>query len=513
MASQDPIRPSAPAVATLPTMPPAVATEPDNDDEPPLRLFGAVGQARSLFAEILDWMLAPLLLVWPLSVGFTFLVAQSISNAPFDRALSNSVNALAEQVRQTRAGPRINLPQAAREILQSDEADTVYFQVLGGKGELLAGELEMPAPADDDEDRTLGSVRFRDDRVRTNDIRVAFMWLESSEPRQSRPVLIQVGETLEKRTQLANEIIKGVILPQFVVLPISVLLVWFGLTRGIAPLDKLVSKLRARTPQDLSPINPQDAPEEIAPLVTSFNELLARLESTMAAQRRFVADAAHQLKTPLAGLRMQAELALREVQREELDRSLRQIARGSQQASRLASQLLTLAGAENRSLNPDMAAPLDLVQMAREVTGEWVPEALARGHDLGFESCTAPVLILGDDLLLREALKNLIHNALHYTPPPGRITVRVVDLPVPALEVEDTGPGIAESERERVFEPFYRILGNPSDGSGLGLAIVREICQKHGANVQLVVSSDGLHGGLLVRVQFPVWSQNATHAN
>ncbi|MGL4573576.1 MAG: sensor histidine kinase N-terminal domain-containing protein [Burkholderiaceae bacterium] len=197
--------------------------------------FAQSGPARSLFSEILDWMLAPLLLVWPMSVGFTFLVAQGLSNGPFDRALGDSVLAVAEQVRETDTGVRLNLPSAARDILRSDELDVITYQVIGHEGELLVGDRDMPAPLAY-EVIAPGAVRFRDDRVRGIDVRVAYLWLEGALTGNQRPVLIQVAETLEKRTRLANEIIKGVILPQFVVLPIAVLLVWFGLTRGIAPL-------------------------------------------------------------------------------------------------------------------------------------------------------------------------------------------------------------------------------------------------------------------------------------
>jgi two-component system, OmpR family, sensor histidine kinase TctE len=460
--------------------------------------FTQTGPARSLFAEILDWMLAPLLLVWPMSVGFTFLVAQGLSNGPFDRALGDSVLAVADQVRETERGLRLNLPEAARDILRSDELDVITYQVLGHEGELLGGDRDMPVPLTY-EVVSPGVVRFRDDRVRGTEVRVAYMWLDSSNTGDDRPILIQVGETLEKRTRLANEIIKGVILPQFVVLPIAVLLVWFGLTRGIAPVEDLSAKLRARRADDFSPINLRDAPEEMHVLVRSFNDLLERLERNMAAQRRFVADAAHQLKTPLAGLRMQAELALRESGREEIERSLKQIARGSQQATRLANQLLALARAENLALGAVPRGPLDLVALARHVTSDWVPEALAAGHDLGFESSADTVNLSGNTTLLGEMLKNLIDNAIRYTPSPGHITVRVQGAAKPLLEVEDTGPGVAESERERVFEPFYRVPEATSEGTGLGLAIVREIARQHDAAVTLHSASPH---GLIVRVVF-----------
>jgi two-component system, OmpR family, sensor histidine kinase TctE len=460
--------------------------------------FGQNGPARSLFSEILDWMLAPLLLVWPMSVGFTFLVAQGLSNGPFDRALADSVIAVADQVRETDSGTRLVLPPAARDILRSDELDVISYQVIGHQGEMLGGDRDMPAPLAH-EVVVPGAIQFRDDRLRTNEVRVAYMWLDRSSFSGERAVLIQVAETLEKRTRLANEIIKGVILPQFVVLPLAVLLVWFGLTRGIAPVETLSAKLRERRADDFSPISLADAPEEMHVLVRSFNDLLLRLEKNAAAQRRFVADAAHQLKTPLAGLRMQAELALREQSSEGIERSLKQIARGSQQATRLANQLLSLARAETLAAQPLPQINVDLNALAASVTAEWVPEALRVGHDLGFEASAAPALVRGNATLLGEMLKNLIDNAIRYTPAPGRITVRVHGDAAPQLIVEDNGPGVPAQQRERVFEPFYRPPESSSEGTGLGLAIVREIAAQHGARVD--IESAQPHG-MIVRIRF-----------
>jgi two-component system sensor histidine kinase TctE len=325
-------------------------------------------------------------------------------------------------------------------------------------------------------------------------VRIGYLYVDVIEGDEIPPVLVQVAETLDRRTRLANEIIKGVIFPQFMILPVAVLLVWFGLSRGLAPLQALQRRIRGRSPDDLSPIDPRGAPEEIAPLVDAFNELLDRLGASVNAQKRFIADAAHQLKTPLAGLRTQSELALRERDATELRRSLEQIARGSQRAAHLVSQLLSLARTENLRETATLE-PLDLEPLMRDVVTEWVPVALERGIDLGFESVDEPgdarariagPPLLGHPLLLRELAKNLLDNALRYTPRGGTVTARVVSGTSDVrLEVEDSGPGIPEAERELVFERFYRVLGTGVDGSGLGLPIVREIVELHGATVRV----------------------------
>jgi two-component system, OmpR family, sensor histidine kinase TctE len=323
-------------------------------------------------------------------------------------------------------------------------------------------------------------------------------------------VLVQVAETLDKRTRLANEIIKGVIFPQFMILPVAVLLVWFGLARGLAPLKSLQRRIRDRAPDDLSPIDPRGAPEEIAPLVDAFNDLLERLHTTISVQKRFIADAAHQMKTPLAGLSTQSELALRERDPAELRRALEQIARGSQRAAHLVSQLLSLARTENLR-EAAALVPLDLSAFAREVVSDWVPAAIERGIDLGLEVQDASGTdrpgtdhIVGHPILLRELLNNLVDNALRYTPREGTVTVRVAtDGDRVFLEVEDSGPGIPEGERELVFERFYRVLGTGVDGSGLGLPIVREIADQHGATIEIDDARPGERPpGTLITVAF-----------
>jgi two-component system sensor histidine kinase TctE len=450
-------------------------------------------EQRSLFGEILDWMFAPLLLLWPLSVAVTFVIARSLADAPFDRALDDRTETLAQQVRV--AGERIVVvrPRAARDFLATDEEDAVYFQVVGARGKVIAGEVDLPAPSLYDYP-VPGKVRLRTASYRADQVRIGYLYIDVGVGEEMEPVLIQVAETLDKRTRLANEIIKGVIFPQFMILPIAMILVWFGLSRGLSPLKSMQRRIRDRDPDDVSPIDPRGAPEEIAPLVDAFNDLLDRQNAIVAAQKRFIADAAHQMKTPLAGLRTQTELAMREHDPVELHRALQQIARGSQRAAHLVSQLLALARTENQRDGTPLE-PLDLDRFAREVVSDWVPAAIERGIDLGYETqCAqwyaderdASALIAGHALLLRELANNLIDNALRYTPRDGAVTVRVVaDGRRVLLEVEDSGPGIPEAERELVFERFYRVLGTGVDGSGLGLPIVREIATQHGATIEV----------------------------
>ena len=482
----------------------------------------APSQQHSLFGEILDWMLAPLLLLWPMSIFLTYLVAQNIANRPYDRELGELARAVARQVPTVSAPDaaarrrlKSDLEHAATLLLRPDDNDSVFFQVLGTRGELVAGDPDLPVPAD-----VPGGVevRFRDDVIREEPVRVAYVWARPGGTEGEPASLVQLAETLDKRSRLATEIIKGVILPQFVILPLAVLLVWMALARGIRPLAELQQRIRERESTDLSPIEERHVPEEVAPLVGAINDLLTRLDQSIATQRHFLADAAHQLKTPLAGLRTQAELAEREIDSghgnpQSLKHSLQQIALSSQRAAHMVNQLLAMARAEDKEQSL-RHQPLDLAEITMETVRDFVPKAMDKRIDLGYEGPEGgdAARLVGQPVLVREMVRNLVDNALQYTPAGGTVTARVTPDPfgqVVVLQVEDTGPGIAPAERELVFQPFYRALGTNVDGSGLGLAIVQEIATAHGAEISVTdaharTGSPAATPGALFTVRFPV---------
>ncbi len=460
---------------------------------------------RSLFGDILDWLLVPLLLLWPLSVVVIWIAAQGVANRPFDRELGETARTLARRVSVVPAAAgaapiaRIELAQSSAAILRGEREDDFFFQVLGTRGERLAGDSVLPVPAE--APVADGLPRFRDDELDGRALRVAYLWVQAAVPAGAAPPLVQVAETLDKRSQLATEIARGVMLSQFAILPLAVLLVWYALMRGLRPLEALQRRIRQRAIGDLSPIDQTAAPEEVSPLVGAINDLFARLDRSIKSQKRFLADAAHQLKTPLAGLRMQAELAQRELDLGDAKaarRSMVQIARSSQQAAHMVNQLLAMARAEDGQ-DVRRAQSFNLAAVATEVVRDFVPRALAKGLDLGYEGPQArdpgAPKIVGEALLVRELIRNLVDNAVQYTPAGGTVTVRL--LPdagdrAAVLQIEDNGPGIPEAERELVFQPFYRAqatLGSEIDGSGLGLAIVREIAERQGGGVVIEASN------------------------
>jgi two-component system sensor histidine kinase TctE len=484
--------------------------------------MSAPKEQRSLFGEILDWMLAPLLLLWPMSLGLTGIVAQEIAHRPYDRDLGESARLLAKQVQITPGRRAEDLPQVAMrgtrtlELLRWDDTDKVYFQVLGARGEFVTGDRDLPVPEGPLPEP--GEITYRNDQMLDEPVRVAALVLDIPGAPEQRGVLLQYAETLGKRSRLTTEIIKGVILPQFVILPLAVLLVWLALAKGIKPLNELQQRIRARDSGDLSPIDGRAAPEEVAPLVASINDLLQRLDQSLSMQKHFLADAAHQLKTPLAGLRMQAELAVREIDAGQRDpqamkAALHQISLSSQRAAHAVNQLLAMARAEDQQ-QALRTQPVDLAEVVQAAMRDLFTKAQDRGIDIGYEGADpGPATVLeGQPVLLGELVRNLLDNALQYTPAGGAVTARVLPDPfgqVLVLQVEDTGPGIPEAERDLVFQPFYRTLGTGVDGTGLGLAIVQEIVKGHDAEILVAAAhprpaAPGQGPGALFTVRFPL---------
>lgn len=455
-------------------------------------------QPNSLFGEILDWMLAPLLFLWPISIIITHNVADGIANQPYDLALADNARALGRMVSVQEGRVSVDFPAPPRALFRSDQDDVLYYQIVTTSGELVSGDAEI-AQVEEPQQWVSERIFFRDDFVLGEDVRVAYQFVRPV-PGSDEVLLIQVAETRNKRSNLASRVVTGVLLPQFAIIPLAVVLVWVGLTRGIAPLNRLQSLIRRRRPTDLSPITPASVPEEVRPLIVSFNDMMARLEENLQSQQRFIADAAHQMRTPLTGLKMQTELALQESDPDQLRRSLQQIAESADRASHLINQLLSLARAEATSEKVYAIETIDLEAVVREVAQELFPAALAKDIDFGVEYSGHLLMVEGNGVLLREMIKNLIDNAIKYTPRGGSVTARARAAGAIIFEVEDTGIGIPENDREMVFERFYRVLGSSESGSGLGLPIVREIADVHGATVSL--NSNPAGHGTIAQVVF-----------
>lgn len=446
------------------------------------------------------WRLLPSVLAVILVASFfAYQLSLGMASEAYDAALFDSARSLAQHIR-IGAGerPALELPRAAEDILLFDPHDRIYYRVTAADGSTVAGDARVPLP----KVQLTPSlpVSFYDAEVGGEHVRASAYAL-FSEPEQPAGTVV-FAETLVKRTHLWERILLTLVLPLFAITVLGAVLVWYGVRAGLAPLNSLASALSRRGWSDLRTVDDQGVPGEVRPVVDALNNLMTRLEDAQSAQSRFLSEAAHQLRTPLAGLSAQIERALRAQDYEALKPALVHLHGSSRRVTRLVNQLLTLARAEPGGDPKREFAEFDLARLVQETCREWVPEALAQGVDLGFSGETGPVRIVGHELLIGEVLDNLIDNALRYGARSGQsITVRLVASPTVEIVVEDEGPGVPPEERSRIFERFHRVSGAAPGGVGLGLAIVREIAQLHDAQAWV---EGGTHGkGAVFRFRFP----------
>lgn len=451
----------------------------------------------SIRRHLLSWLLLPIISLCFFGALFTYALALDFAKDAYDDALLDCAHSVANRLVYKSSVLTVDMPPAARAILKHGDKDNTYYQIIDETGKIISGDAYIP---DFPEGIDLSSEPyFYDGSIQGLPVRCGA--IEVPLPKNKKPVVIRVAETTAGRNDLTQSIFLGVLIPQLLLIVLSALAVWLGVARGLAPLGRLREAVERRNPTDLRPLSEKNVPKEVKPLVLSINKLLERLREDREAQKRFLSNAAHQLRTPLAGLKTQSELALRQKDPEQLHEYLSHIRTSANRAGRLAQQLLTLSRMEPAVFNQIAREPLDFTQLTREACSEMVSQAIAKGIDLGFESQGRTELVNGDRGSLYEMVINLVENAVFYTQAGGFVTVKVnSNEKGPCLMVEDNGPGIPEDQRELVFERFYRVLGNKETGSGLGLAIVREIAFAHEAQVELQAMPDG--PGTLVTVQF-----------
>lgn len=435
-----------------------------------------------LRTQLLTWLLVPLFVLLTADTVVSYWVALNFSQRAHDRTLVEVAREVSLHLRGSNGGLTLDMPPEARRVLLVDPVDRLHFEVAGVDGRRIAGEPLTPAGGDAAKRRTpeaFYDAVFNDEPVRIVELRLA------PDPASGRAgAVVRVAETKIKRNELAREILLSVVLPQVLLIVIACIVVWVGVVRGLSPLQRLQRAVASRSDRDRSPVAVDNVPGEVSPLLHSINELLSRLNHVLTLQSRFVSDAAHQLKTPMAALKTQFEVALRETDPQRMREALQKIHPRLERLSRLVSQLLSLARNEPDAVSAVTMAPLDLDALALDVATGWVPEALKKHIDLGFEGAGRPVQVSGDPVRLRELLDNLLDNAVRYSRDGGRITVRVSAVP-PTVDVNDDGPSIPPEERARVFERFHRLLGSGQDGSGLGLAIAQEIAHLHRGEITL----------------------------
>ena len=442
--------------------------------------------ARSLRAHLLRILLPPIAALLAIGAVVAYFPSIEPATEAYDQKLVDIGIALGGHVRVTPTEYRFDLPPAVEEVLRADRFDSIYYRVMSPGGLEIAGDPAVPLSPSDAP--AYGAV-YKGQPVRVVSIQT---------PCGRSTCTVLVAETTVKRSQMIHAIMVSSLFPELLIAIATMVIVWFGIKWGLWPLARLSEDIKARSPHDLRPIDVAAAPEETRPLLTALNGLLGQVAGAAQNQRRFLANAAHQLRTPLAGLRAHTELALAQPLPEACRSHLEHVHQATIRTARLANQLLALARAEPGG-GERPSEQVNLKSVVESEADNWVHQALAREVDLGFELQGAPVQ--GDPFLLQEAMANLVHNAIEYSQRGGRVTVRTGRSGAHSfVEVEDEGPGIPPQERERVLERFYRVPGTPGTGSGLGLAIVSEIAAGHGGAV--TVGDNGVKG-CRVALTFP----------
>jgi len=453
----------------------------------------------SIRLRLLQWLIGPILLINLAGAALTYALAWLPAQSAFDQGLIDAAGALGARLAATpQGGLRLDLPAPAEQVLRADQADAVYFVVRAADSNdanraALAGDADFPPLPPG----AAGAPAAYDGVMRGEAVRIVALGARVGSAR----AVVGVAKTLRKRLQIRALMLRALIVLETLLTLASVGLIWFSVGAGLLPLNRVRADLNARGAQDLAPVALDAAPDELGPLLHAFNGLLDKMRDGAKARHDFLADVAHQLRTPLAGLRTQLELfAQRHRGEPDAAASLGLMRAAVERMIRQTNQLLALERAAPSQFQPRRLKPLRLELLVQEAVQHFVEQAGARKIDLGFE--LAPAQVAGERFLLRDLIDNLIDNAVRYTPPGGEVTVRCRALEEGGalLEVEDSGPGIAPALREKVFQRFVR-LDQHSSGSGLGLAIVRDIAVAHAARLEIGTPPGGR--GLLIAVRFP----------
>ena len=435
--------------------------------------------------------------------GFAYYLSIAFANDAYDRELLNSADSVAIRTRRKSWRILVDLPPYVRNLLRHDNSDRSFYRIESTTGEVITGDPELPDPP---ANMPLTKPEFSYGNVGPYRVRIVSIRIPVSEKESERTgdsVILQVAETLKARERFSQMLLVSMVMPQILMIAIGGLCIWLGVRRGLRPLGDLRSAIAKRSQYELTPLTADNVPVEVQPLVMAINDLLVRLRDDLDAQRRFVANAAHQLRTPLAGLKTYTGIMQSFQLPPEPTHAVQQLDTALNRVTRMVNRLLALAKAEPNPAMQLEKKKFDITEIAAETTSDLVYEALNKRIELAFEGSEEALMLNGDPGSVRELIMNLVDNAIRYTPEDGHVTVRLLsDKPdVVTLIVEDDGPGIPLDERERVFERFYRVLGTDVPGTGLGLAIVREIARSHEAQVRI---EDGIGGkGAAFCVDFP----------
>jgi signal transduction histidine kinase len=440
----------------------------------------------------------------------TYVITRKLSEQSYDRVLVDAARALARQIALTSNGAQLEGSRNFARLLDVDPEERLYFKVsvdgvvISGRPDLNAPLNQPPGDREDDNDAASTLVEqinnthpvIYDDIMEGLPVRAAVLGFRF----ENTPIEVIVAETITTRSRFIEEVLSVLVAGQLLLVVLLGFVIVAGVRSGLHPVSRLSDEIEKRSIDDLQPIVGNGVPSELAPLVAKTNSLLSRLEEAVASQRRFIGHAAHQLRTPLSGLKLESELMLSRALPDETRQRAERIKSAADRMIRVGEQLLVLARMDANVRPQDTFSRLDLSELTQESGALWIPAARQAQVEITLVAPEEPVWIDGDAVLLDQLLGNLIDNSIRYAGAGCHIVLRVLDAP-PSLIVEDDGAGIDASDRERVFDPFYRAPGSLAGGSGLGLAIVKEIAQSHGAHWDL--RSRPEFGGTRISLVFP----------
>jgi two-component system sensor histidine kinase TctE len=447
----------------------------------------------SIKTQLLSSLLIPLFCLSLLSAAVIYWLAINMSQGIHDELLLSAADSVLARINLVNNKIVVDLPEAAQALLKHHDKDKFYYEISKADGTCVFGENLFPNVAG-----TPGTMApiCRDDVIRDERVRIAAVDFPMPEL-NGRYLVVEVAETYNSRNGMAHQILLSVIVLQSLFMICGAIAIWFGIGRGTAPLQAMREAIANRNPYDLQPLTIDHAPEEIMPLMDAINLVLSQLRSHIDAQARFSSNAAHQLRTPLAGIKTYSELGAKISKEPKVVEIFEKVNGGIDRMTHLVNRLLTLARIERTISQPGTNIILDLNMIASDAITELVSYSMNREIQIDYFPSDEPAYISGDAASLRDLVANLVHNAICYTPENGQIVVLIQSSEFIELIVDDSGPGIPEESREKVFERFYRVLGTNVEGSGLGLSIVREIVEAHRGKIEL---QDSPLGGLRVLV-------------
>lgn len=466
----------------------------------PLRTDGTPAPRRGLHRRSLVWhllvrLLPAVFLLAAMDSVVTFVLTRKLNTQSHDRVLVDTTRALARQVVMTPEGPQLDPAWNTTRFLTADPEERMYIRI-SVDGQVVAGTAALaPAPSVSEPERAIDDTEALSlaDRINRAVPAIYDSVLEGLPVRAAAlrfnidgyQVEVAMAETLNTRSRFIDEILSALVAGQLLLIALLGFVIVAAVRSGLESVSKLSDEIESRSIDDLQPIVGDDVPTELTPLIAKTNSLLGRLDEAVAAQRRFIGHAAHQLRTPLSGLKLECELMLARALPDDVRQRAERIKGVADRMIRVGEQLLVLARVDASARPRDAFTRLDLTELTRECGAQWFPAARQAQIEIVLNAPDEPVWVDGDAVLLDQMLGNLIDNAIRYHGSgPGQIVLRVNDSP-PTLIVEDDGPGIATEDSKRVFDAFYRAKNSLAGGSGLGLAIVKEIAEAHGAHWDL----------------------------